>query len=126
MDDSNVLDENVPEVQIFYNIVPVIDPGFYFPPPDYDNFFPLFGDLTPPPIPIDDVNATDNNSTIGIEDTLIRTGRIRNRMNSLYSLCGVPGVCNPSAIPSCLNVTVGGCDECSSTTSGFFVSIILI
>ena len=149
MDNSNNSFENYPEGQVFFSFFPVVDPDYY-------NFFPPIGDLAPPPIPngdlapspipngdlapppipngdlaplpipIDDVNATDNNSTIGIEDTLIRTRIIRNRTNSQYRLCGVPGVCNPSAIPSCLNVTVGDCDECSSTASGFFVFIILI
>ena len=91
----------VPKVNLLPNL----------PPPD---FLPPFG-----------VNETDN-SSIGIENTGNRTGRTGNRMNSQYNLCGVPGVCNPRAIFSCLNVTVGDCDECSSTASGFFIFIILI
>ena len=139
MDYSNNSFENYHEGQVFFSFFPVVDPDYYdFLPPIQDLAPPPIpngdlapppipnGDLAPLPIPIDDVNATDNNFTIGIEDTLIRTRIIRNRTNSQYRLCGVPGICNPSAIPSCLNVTVGDCDECSSTASGFFVFIILI
>jgi len=91
-----------------YGIVPV---DYYN--PDYYN-----PDLDPPiytlTTPFQNVNNSSNNFT---SENFPRT--------QLYNRCGVPGVCDYSAVPFCLNITVAECEACNSTASGFFIFIIL-
>jgi len=48
-----------------------------------------------------------------------------NNFTYSYNRCGVPGICDFSAITFCLNITVAECQACNSTASGFFLFIIL-
>ena len=124
---KDAIEDYSPEGQDFVaNLIFVANTLPHLKSPNYEKFFSSFVDLVSTPIPIDDVSAADI-STIGIENAG-RTRRMRNKtnINSQYNLCGVPGVCNPSAIPTCFNVSVGDCDECSSIASRFFIFIILI
>ena len=72
---------------------------------------------------LDESNSTAfTNFSNNFNSTLVNNQRSG---NVLSNLCGVPGICHPSAEQNCFDVTLTNCSDCSDAASGFFVFIVL-